>query len=158
MKNVEKSKKNYLVMSMMALMVSSLSTSIMATPEGNYVIKYDAQNETEYFQKWANIYGPLELAAGGTLSVSKHEATVSAVPFHVGADFSVFDHLKYIAVSTEEFSVPDNGSLEFSVDILAHTPGTEPDRLILGCYGPAFSYPDLELLPCLLPLLINCSR
>jgi hypothetical protein len=114
-----------------------------AAPKGNYVLKYEAQNQTEYMQKWANIYGPLELAAGGTLSVSKDGTTVSAVPFHVGADFSVFDHLKYIAVSTESFSVPQSGSLEFSAEIMAETPGTEPDRLIQGCYGPAFSYANV---------------
>jgi hypothetical protein len=111
-----------------------------AAGEGNYSIKYEAQNQTEYMQKWVNIYGPLELAAGGTLSVSKDGTTVSAVPFHVGADFSVFDHLKYIAISSESFSVPESGSLEFSAEIMAQTPGTESRRLIQGCYGPAFSY------------------
>jgi len=145
-----KIKKSHLVMPVFALMMSAPVTSIMAAPTGNYVLKYEAQNETEYFQKWANIYGPLELAAGGTLSVTKNETTVSAIPFHVGADFSVFDHLKYIAVSTESFSVPESGSLEFSVDIFAHTPGTEPDRLILGCYGAAFSYPSVDA-PCDVP-------
>lgn len=119
------------------------SQILSAAPEGNYVLKYEAKDQTEYMQKWANIYGPLELAAGGTLSVSKDGTTVSAVPFNVGADFSVFDHLKYIAVSTESFSVPENGSLEFSAEIMAQTPGTEPYRLIQGCYGPAFSYANV---------------
>ena len=56
---------------------------------------------------WSNIYGPLELAAGGTRTVTKAGTTVSAVPFHVGADYSVFDHLKYIGVSNQSFAVPD---------------------------------------------------
>lgn len=99
---------------------------------------------------WANIYGPLELAAGGTLDVGKRGVTVAAVPFHVGADFSVFDHLKYIAVSTESFAVPEVGSLEFSADITADTSGTDPDRVIHGCSGDAFSYLEVGA-PCVAP-------
>ena len=75
---------------------------------------------------------------------------MSAVPFHVGADFSVFDHLKYIAVSTQSFPVPEYGSLEFEVEITAQTPGTVPQRLIQGCYGPPFSYAAIGQ-PCSAP-------
>ncbi len=125
-----------------ACSIAAVVCSGAASAQGltNSVVKYDAKDQTEYFQKWANIYGPLELAAGGTLNVSNQGVKVSAVPFHVGADFSVFDHLKYIAVSTQSFQVPESGSLEFEVDITAQTPGTVPQRLIQGCYGPAFSY------------------
>ncbi|HKJ00955.1 MAG TPA: hypothetical protein VJ997_00835, partial [Longimicrobiales bacterium] len=38
---------------------------------------------------------------------------------------------------------PEEGSLEFSVRIEASTPGTEPGRVIHGCYGPGFSYLDV---------------
>jgi Family of unknown function (DUF6081) len=104
-------------------------------------LSYDAKSEAEYLQKWANIYGPLELAAGGTRSVaSDGTVNVRAVPFHVGADFSVFDHLKYIAISTQEFPVPAVGSLMFSVRIEAQTPGTVPGRVIRGCYGAPYSF------------------
>ncbi|WP_166836886.1 DUF6081 family protein [Rheinheimera pleomorphica] len=120
------------------------STYVFAELSGNYVLKYEAQNLTEYQQKWANIYGPLSLSAGGSLAVSKQAVTVSAIPFQVGADFSVFDHLKYIAISTQQFHVPEHGSLEFSAEIIAHTPGTDPGRLIRGCYGPALSYLNLS--------------
>jgi len=42
-------------------------------------IKYDAKNEAEYLSMWANIYGPLELAAGGTRSIQRNgEITVAA--------------------------------------------------------------------------------
>lgn len=67
------------------------SISVWAKPRGTEVVKYDAASDIEYQQMWA-----LELAAGGTRSVTKFGTTVNAVPFHVGADFSVFDHLKYI--------------------------------------------------------------
>ncbi|MBK8250244.1 MAG: hypothetical protein IPK85_23055 [Gemmatimonadetes bacterium] len=104
-------------------------------------ISYDAKSEAEYLQKWANIYGPLELAAGGTRTVASNgTVNVRAVPFHVGADFSVFDHLKYIAVSTQEFAVPAVGSLMFSVRVEAETPGTVPGRVVRGCYGAPFSW------------------
>ncbi len=122
-----------------------VAATVCGAPAGaqslkNSVIHYDAGNQTEYFQKWANIYGPLELAAGGTLNVTNQGVTVAAAPFHVGADFSVFDHLKYIAISTETFPVPEHGSLEFSAEITAQTPGTISQRLIQGCYGPPGSY------------------
>jgi hypothetical protein len=122
------------------LLAAAISATAVAKPPGTQVVKYDAESETEYQLMWANIYGPLELAAGGTRSVSQFGTTVNAVPFHVGADFSVFDHLKYIGVSTQSFDVPENGSLEFSVNITAQTPGTQPDRVIFGCYGASGSY------------------
>jgi len=101
----------------------------------------------DYTQKWSNIYGPGELAAGGTRSFTKGSFHVSAVPFRTGADFSVFDHLKYIAVSTKAFPVPASGSVEISSTIRASTPGTDPGRVIHGTYtqsGAAYAQPTLE--------------
>jgi hypothetical protein len=115
--------------------------SASAKPGSTTHLSYDADDATEYEAMWANIYGPLELDHGGTRAVAGKGVTVAAVPFHVGSDFSVFDHLKYIAISTQEFAVPETGSLEFAVDITADTSGTDPDRVIHGCYGDAFSYP-----------------
>lgn len=107
----------------------------------NSVVNYDSKSLAEYQTKWANIYGPLELAAGGTLNQKQNgEVTISAVPFHVGADYSVYDHLKYIAISTQSFDVPQVGSLEFSVRISASTPGAVSGRVIRGCYGAPYSY------------------
>lgn len=126
--------------------VSAPSSAVSSTS----VLKYNANNESEYKQLWANIYGPLELAAGGSRTVTKNRTTVSAVPFHVGADYSVFDHLKYIAISTQAFTVPESGSLEFSANISASTPGTEDGRVINGCYGEAYSYTDVNA-PCSSP-------
>lgn len=104
-------------------------------------IDYNSADLAAYDSKWTMLYGPLSLNAGGTRSVSADGAfTVSAVPFRVGADYSVYDHLKYIAVSTQEFPVPDRGSLMFSVVIDASTPGTQPNRTIHGCYGAPYSY------------------
>ncbi|HEX4936356.1 MAG TPA: DUF6081 family protein, partial [Gemmatimonadaceae bacterium] len=114
-------------------------------------VSYDAKSLAEYQSKWSNIYGPLELAAGGTLRVnSTGNVNVRAVPFHVGADFSVYDHLKYIAISNQSFAVPANGSLMFSVRITASTPGTQAGRVIRGCYGGPFSYASVAD-PCAQP-------
>jgi hypothetical protein len=114
-------------------------------------VDYDSKGPGEYAEKWANIYGPLELAAGGTMSVEQSgEVTISAEPFHVGADYSVYDHLKYIAVSTQAFDVPEVGSLTFSVDIEAATSGTQASRAIRGCYGAGGSFTDVNA-PCSQP-------
>src|SRR4051812_15291208 len=88
----------------------------------------------DYQQKWSNPYGPGEMAPGDTRSFGKGSFKVSAVPFRTGADFSVFDHLKYIAISTRTFPVPASGSVEISSTIKASTPGTQPGRVIHGEY------------------------
>ena len=50
-------------------------------------IKYDAKSDEEYQVMWANIFGPLELAAGGTRSIERSgEIEVRAIPFSVGAE------------------------------------------------------------------------
>ena len=107
------------------------------------VTRYDAKDLAEYQQMWSNPYGRLELDAGGTMSVSGATGvTVRAEPFHVGADYSVFDHLKYIAVSNQAFAVPAHGSLTFAVQIDASTTGAVAGRVIHGCYGPPGSMDD----------------
>jgi hypothetical protein len=107
------------------------------------VVHYSADNETEYQQKWTNqAFGVGELAVGGTRTTTKSGTTVTAVPFRTGVDFSVFDHVKYIAISTQSFAVPENGSLEFEAEMTARTPGTQPGRMVVGCYGPYGSYTD----------------
>lgn len=110
------------------------------------ITRYDSRSASEYDQKWSLPYGRLSLDAGGTLRVAPQGAvTVSAVPFQVGADFSVFDHLKYLAISNQAFDVPENGSLTFGVVIEASTPGAiEDGRLIRGCYGPPGSFPSVD--------------
>lgn len=118
-----------------ALATLPVGAGAVAAKDKPIVEPYDATSLAEYESKWATPYGPLEMANADTRAVSKKGVfSVSAVPFTQGADFSVFDHLKYLAISTESFSVPENGSLMFSVDIRAETPGTDPMRVIHGCY------------------------
>lgn len=101
----------------------------------------------DYQQKWSNPYGLGEMSSSDTRSFSRGAFRVSAVPFRTGADFSVFDHLKYIAISNASFPVPASGSLEISSTIKASTPGTQPGRVIHGTYlesGAPYAEPTLE--------------
>jgi hypothetical protein len=119
------------------------SSTAGAQSSRNSVVHYNADNETEYQQKWTNQpFGVGELAVGGTRTTTKSGTTVTAVPFRTGVDYSVFDHVKYIAISTQNFAVPENGSLEFEAEMTARTPGTQPGRMVVGCYGPYGSYTD----------------
>jgi len=108
------------------------------------VVNYDAVDEAEFNAMWDASFGPLELAVGATRVISNKGVSVSAVPFKTAADISVFDHLKYFASSSQSFDVPTDGSLEFSANIRAETPGTEVDRIILGCYGAPYSYQSID--------------
>jgi hypothetical protein len=101
------------------------------------VVHYDSSTLDEYHQKWSNIYGPLD---GATESFDNGAFHVRDVPFKTGTDFSVFDHLKYMAVSNQTFDAPQRGSIAFSVDIKAETPGTAPGHVVHGQYGPPGSY------------------
>jgi hypothetical protein len=107
-------------------------------------VDYNSSDQADYANKWVNLYGPLSLDAGGTLDVSDGRFTVGASPFRIGADYSVYDHLKYIGISTQEFTVPDHGSLTFSVEITATTPGTIANRTIRGCYGAPGSFQNVS--------------
>jgi hypothetical protein len=88
----------------------------------------------DYLQKWSNIYGLGEMAYADTRNFAGGSFNVSAAPFHTGFDFSVFDHLKYMGVSTESFPVPSHGDLTFRSTITAQTPGTIPGLVIHGTY------------------------
>ena len=82
----------------------------------------------DYQEKWSNPYGLGEMALGDTRSFARGAFNVSAVPFRTGADFSVFDHLNYIAISNKAFPVPTSGSLEISSTIKASTEAARRSR------------------------------
>ena len=96
----------------------------------------------DYAQKWSNGFGLGEMAVNDTRTFAGGAFGVSAVPFRTGADFSVFDHLKYIALSNTAFPVPEKGSVTFASTISARTPGTIDGLTINGVYGPPFSWLD----------------
>ncbi len=95
--------------------------------------------------KWSNPYGPGETAspdANHFESFAGGVERVRAVPFRTALDFSVYDHLKYMEVSNSTFAVPAHGSVAFSADIAASTPGTIAGLVQQGIYGPSFTWAD----------------
>jgi Family of unknown function (DUF6081) len=127
-----------------ALLIAGLAAALAASPAqaGKRSVTttvYDTfdGSASEYAAKWANPFGIGEMAAEGTRTHDGSTFRASALPFRTGADFSVFDHIKYLAVSSQVFTVPQKGSVTFSVTIDADTVGTEPaGRVIRGVYGP----------------------
>lgn len=128
------------------------SRGIPGTPPGVSVEVYDDFSDTDgytladYLTKWSNPYGPGEMAAGGTRTFAGGTFTAEATPFTTGHDFSVYDHIKYLAVSNETFRIPEHGSVEFAVDVAVETPGTQPGRIVHGTYadGSPYAEPTLE--------------
>jgi hypothetical protein len=101
------------------------------------VVDYNSHTIDEYVSRWDTPMGPGEMSFSDTRKVSDDGVvSVSAVPFRTGAD-AVVDHAKYFAASHELFPMPESGSLEFSADIAAETPGTEPGRAVHGSYTGA---------------------
>jgi len=102
----------------------------------------------DYNAKWANPYGLGEMALGDTRNVSGGSFAIKAPVFQTGYDFSVYDHLKYIATSTQSFAVPVSGALTFSSTITATAYNTQPaGRIINGTYiqsGNPYSAVALE--------------
>ncbi len=103
---------------------------------------------SDYYGKWSNgpgnAYGlgDMGVAPGDTRSFADGSLYIDDAPFRTSYDFSVYDHLKYIATSNQSFSVPARGSVMFSSEIRAVTPGTVPGRVVRGTYGPPGSYPN----------------
>lgn len=99
---------------------------------------------TNFNSKWSESFGPLELGAGhdGTQSFAGGQETVSAVPFDIGADYGVFDHLKYIAISNQSFAMPTTGSVTIGTDMTARTSGTVSGLVQQGVYGPSGTWTD----------------
>ena len=139
----------------LALVLGLLAASAAQAHGDRNVIVYDSFSKpggytiVDYSMKWANVYGLGEMAStgGDTRSFAGGKFSISAVPFTVGFDYSVFDHLKYIAVSTQSFAAPARGSITFSSVIQAQTPGTQPGRVIRGNYvqsGAPYAKPTLE--------------
>jgi hypothetical protein len=143
-----------LVSALCAICVAGAASA--ATPRDTTLV-YDSfeaasgYSLADYGAKWSNSYGLGDMGAvcpdgvtpahGDTRSFADGTLYIDDAPFTCGADFSVYDHLKYIAISNEVFLVPEKGSLTFSSDIAAETPGTEPGHIVHGSYGPPGSYP-----------------
>ena len=131
-----------MVLGLIAAMAVTLAVDPIASAGGRprdrtTVVDYNAESLAQYHQKWTNMYGPLD---GAAESVSRGAFTVSDVPFKPGTDFSVFDHLKYMAVSNQVFPAPSDGTVTFGVDITASTPGAVAGHVVHGAFGPPGSF------------------
>ena len=96
----------------------------------------------DYGERWILPYGLGEMAVNDTRDFSGGYLSLSAVPFQTTSDVSVNDHLKYMAVSSQTFPVPESGTLVLSADVKASTPGTVPDLVQHGVYGRSGSWLD----------------
>jgi hypothetical protein len=129
------------------------SVSAQAASPATTVVRYDTFSSdaaggytlADYRAKWSNPYGLLDLAVGpgDTRQFDNKSFYIDDAPFRTSNDFSVYDHLKYIAISNESFPVPAIGSVTFTSDITAETPGAAVNGgTVHGTYGPPFSYPN----------------
>ena len=131
-----------LIVAASMLTAAHAATAAPPSPPGTRTttVLYDGFSKTggytlaDYEAKWSNVYGPLEMANGDTRTFSRGKFNVLAAPFRTAADFSVYDHLKYLATSDQTFPVPAVGSVEISSTITAETPGTQPGRVVHGTY------------------------
>jgi Family of unknown function (DUF6081) len=134
-----------------ALMFSAVAIVNGKSPQVTTVVYDDFSASggytiANYNAKWSNIYGLGDMdpqAGPDTRNFNDGTFAIADAPFRTAYDFSVYDHLKYIAISSAPpFAVPTNGSLTFSSDIAAQTPGTDRHHVVHGTYGPPGSYPD----------------
>ena len=107
-----------------------------------YIRAAHTRNTTSY-----NRTRPTKLEAGVNdvnhfRGVTGGSERMRAVPFTQSLDFSVYDHLKLMEVSTQSFPLPASGSVEFSADITASTPRVVNDLHQTGFFGPSFNWFD----------------
>jgi len=138
-------------LSMLAAVAAGAALSLGAVGAGATV--YDnfespsGYTMADYQAKWFNPYGLGEMGVNDTRNFAGGQFNITAAPFQTAFDFGVYDHLKYLAVSTQSFAVPSGGGLTFSATITAQTPGTDPGRIIHGTYvqsGLPYAEPTLE--------------
>lgn len=86
---------------------------------------------------------PCEPQAVNEREVENGRFHVKATPFTLTMD-DTLDHIKYFAISSATFAVPEHGSLTFSADIEAKTPGTNPARTVCPTDQPGCTRTVLE--------------
>jgi hypothetical protein len=138
------SSRNGVAVALAAIAVVSSTFAVDTRAGGREVtrIVYDSfegpgYDINAYLGKWNNGFGLGEMAVADTRTFDGSTFSISALPFQTAFDFSVFDHIKYLALSNQSFAVPAHGSVTFSATIDATVIGTQPEgRTIYGVYGP----------------------
>ena len=104
--------------------------SARAAGPGTTTIVYDdfSDGGASYASKWF-VFPIAEPEALSTRNFAGGALHLQAVPFTLSFDF-VLDHLKYLAVSLQQFPIPADGSLAVAADIAVQTPGTTPGRVV----------------------------
>jgi hypothetical protein len=119
-------------------LAAGLALAMPAAVAGTVVYdSFDAPGYSlaSYGAKWVNPYGLGEMAVADTRDFSGGNFTIKAPVFQTGYDFSVYDHLKYIATSAQSFAVPTGGALTFTSTISATAHNTQAaGRVISGSY------------------------
>ena len=91
-----------------------------------------------YSQKWVSpfygIAGETYFQDGGNLLLSfpKGRIKVSSPLFSWASNQLFYDHLKYFAMSTRSFAIPQRGSIEFSANIKCQLLNTIPDLTMIA--------------------------
>jgi hypothetical protein len=105
------------------LLAAALALLVLAVAQASASTKtvYDTFQKkggyslSDYYAKWSNgpggAYGlgDMGVAPGDTRSFADGTFYIDDAPFRTSFDFSVFDHLKYIATSNQSFAVPARG-------------------------------------------------
>jgi hypothetical protein len=131
-------------------LATMMTMPVSAKPSKITSVVYDAfsgpdYDLADYDAKWDNGFGLGEMGVSDTRAFNGDTFSLDATPFQTAVDFSVFDHIKYIATSTTPFPMPTKGALTFSAEIDAKTEGTNPaGRVISGVYGPPGCADDPE--------------
>lgn len=133
-----------------AVAMTSTVTSAAGLSPTTTVIDYDtfSYGSLEGYQaKWETPYGLGEMATadGDKRFFDGSTFSIDASPFQTAYDFSVYDHIKYLAISSQAFPVPERGSVTFSIDIQAETLGTRPGYVVNGTYPSGAPYSAIAL-------------
>ena len=100
-----RSRRSFAVLAMAALAFSAASSVSGKSPQVTTVVYDDfsaagGYSLTTYGSKWSNIYGLGDMGAGpDTRDFSDGTFAIADAPFRTSFDYSVFDHLKYIAIT-----------------------------------------------------------
>jgi uncharacterized protein DUF6081 len=142
-----------------AALAVGVATSLAGGTKPTTIVYDNFSSAAASSAKWAEPYGPGEASQADNnhfLKVAGNTEEMKALPFRTGADFSVYDHLKLMETSTQSFAVPASGSIAFSSDVTASTPGTVRNLTQTGIYGPG-GFPGYWADPLAPPVQPNYS-
>lgn len=125
---------------LLIVVFANLLVQEIAGREEMEIVYDDFRDEgVSYLEKWTlpyyGIAGETFVAEGGGLALSflNGRLKVSAPEFKWSSDYLHFDHIKYLALSKQEFSLPNEGSVMFSSLMKAYVFHSYP-QLMMEAY------------------------